>query len=269
MLTDVRDVEHSTMAVLKHLDDMEVTWSKSQKEKKKQWLKENLQKKVRAQDFIDQLLVKCKQHRGPVTSVKELKELVTSTMKPAELKMFLRQEVQYQRMTHQRDSDIRRDLYKVNRLGESEMIENLTILLGDESKEEEGVVFTCEEEIVEVLRGRVQTEITPEEPEFLPNQPLAVIWDEGGTKQWYVGFYLDQDEDEGCFRVDHLTRTGPGDEVWQRPPGSDDVQEVIQQQVVPVALHGSWDFSNLRKPQFIVTNTHEVVETFHQISQSV
>ena len=57
MLTgrQVNEVEQSTTAVLKHLDAMEVTWSNKQKQKKKQRLKENIQKKVRANDFVDQL----------------------------------------------------------------------------------------------------------------------------------------------------------------------------------------------------------------------
>ena len=57
MLTErqVNEVEQSTTAVLKHLDAMEVTWSNKQKQKKKQRLKENIQKKVRANDFVDQL----------------------------------------------------------------------------------------------------------------------------------------------------------------------------------------------------------------------
>ena len=52
-------------------------------------------KKMRANDFIDQLLVKCKEHGGPVTSASEVKALVSE--KAPELKTFLRQEIQYQR----------------------------------------------------------------------------------------------------------------------------------------------------------------------------
>jgi len=55
MLMDkhIAEVEMSTMAVLKHLDDMEVTWVNKQKEKKKQRLRENLEKKVKANDIVD------------------------------------------------------------------------------------------------------------------------------------------------------------------------------------------------------------------------
>ena len=64
MLPDRDDskVVKSANAVLKHLDEMEMTWSSRQKQKKKQRLKENLQKKLKANEFKDQLLIKYKEH---------------------------------------------------------------------------------------------------------------------------------------------------------------------------------------------------------------
>ena len=105
---------------------------------------DNLQKKVRANDFVDQLLIKCKQHNRPVTSVNELKALLSE--KSSELKTFLRQEIQYQRVTLQRDVEVRKELYKVNKLTLEEMVENLTVLLSDEHEAEDGIVFPCEDE---------------------------------------------------------------------------------------------------------------------------
>ena len=188
MLTDrqVNEVEQSTTAILKHLDAMEVTWSNKQKQKKKQRLRENLQKKVRANDFVDQLLVKCKEHGGPVTSVNEVKALVSK--KSPELKTFLRQEIQYQRVTHQHDADVRRDLYKVNKISQKEMIENLTVLLGDDFQMEEAVVFPCEEEIVETLTGAKEAE-GQEDLMFQPNQSVSSGMLEA-TKDGTLGFTL-------------------------------------------------------------------------------
>ena len=93
-MTDVVDVKQSAIQVLKDLDATEVIWSSDQHEKKIEWLKYQLQKKVRANDLVDQLLVKCKQHGGPVTSANELMTLVNE--KPAKLKMILRAEIHYQ-----------------------------------------------------------------------------------------------------------------------------------------------------------------------------
>jgi hypothetical protein len=152
MLTEkyVDEVERSTIGILKQLGLMEITWDEKQKEKKKQRLRENIKKRVRAKDFVDQLLVKCKQQEGPLTSVHELRAPVSNNS--PDLKTFLRLELQYQRVTHQRDFDVRRNLYKVkNKVSEKEMIENLTVIFGDDHQEEEAVVFPCENEIMEKL----------------------------------------------------------------------------------------------------------------------
>ena len=121
-----------------------------------------------------------------------------------------------------------------------EMIENLIVLVGDDYQAEEAVVFPCEEEILETLKGAgAETGMShSQEPMFQPNQPLAVIWDERGTKRWFIGFYLN-DNGDGTFRVDHLMRTGTGDEIWQQPHGSDDIQDTIEQQIVSVTVSGT------------------------------
>ena len=98
------------------------------------------------------------------------------------------------------------------------MIENLTIHLGDDYQVEEAVVFISEEEIVQLLRGEgnKDEETIEDEALFLPNQPLAVIWEEGGKKLWFIGFYVDDNEDS-TFRVYHLDRIGTANDVWQQP----------------------------------------------------
>ena len=67
---------------------------------------------ARAADFVDQFLKKCKPHKGLLTSVSELKVLIDA--KSPDLKTFLKQEIQYQRVTHHRDAEVRKDFYKVN-----------------------------------------------------------------------------------------------------------------------------------------------------------
>lgn len=82
-------------------------------------------------------------------------------------------------------------------------------------------MFPCEEEIIERLTEATtsvheEEEIFQEEPVLKPNQHLAVIWDEGTKKIWYVGFYVD-DNGDGTFRADHLIPAANGDNLWQSP----------------------------------------------------
>ena len=83
---------------------------------------------------------------------------------------------------------------------------------------------------------------------FQPNQSLAVVWNVGRKKRWYIKFYLG-DNGDGTFRGDHLTRVGTGDKTWQRPPGSDDIQDTIEEQIALVTVLGIWDYSQT-KPFF-------------------
>ena len=76
---------------------------------------------------------------------------------PAKLKALLRQEIQYQKLTHPLDAEARKDLYKVNSLSESDMIENLTLMFGEEENLTiaEAIIFPGEDEIVDILTATV------------------------------------------------------------------------------------------------------------------
>ena len=88
------------------------------------------------------------------------------------MKTFLRQEIQYQRVTHHRDAEVRKDLYKVNNVSLEDMIKNLTVMLSDEQNNE-GVVFLSEEEVVNILKGNLSLPVTQPEVKdtvcLLPN----------------------------------------------------------------------------------------------------
>ena len=92
--------------------------------------------------------------------------------KSPDLKTFLRQEIQYQRVTHHRDAKVRKDLYKVNNVSLEDMIKNLTVMLSDEQNNE-GVVFLSEEEVVNILKGNLSLPVTQPEVKdtvcLLPN----------------------------------------------------------------------------------------------------
>ena len=69
-------------------------------------------------EFHGIVLRKCKLHDGPLTSVNELQIFLKTQKENKEKKKLLRLEIQYQRLSHQRDCQDRPDLYKVNGLTE-------------------------------------------------------------------------------------------------------------------------------------------------------
>ena len=87
------EMEASTSSLLKTLENMEYQWTELQTKLKKLKLKEAIKKKHRANEFMDEILKKCKEHSGPVVCPSDVKNLVKNTPDEKLLKSFLRQEV--------------------------------------------------------------------------------------------------------------------------------------------------------------------------------
>ena len=94
--------------------------------------------------------------------------------------------MKYHRETHKRDAEIRKDLYKVNKVSLDGMIEILTVILGADNDIKEAVVFPCEDEIMGILAGDITNDCnsdqeanptSPGEVFYTPYQPLVVFWD--------------------------------------------------------------------------------------------
>ena len=64
--------------------------------------------------------------------------------------------------------------------------------------------------------------------------------------------------------MDHLKRSGAGDKYWVRPTGVDDIQDIVEEQVVPIDVSGDWDFTT-ETPRFIVFNHADIQERFNEI----
>ncbi|CAK8673115.1 unnamed protein product [Clavelina lepadiformis] len=73
------DSELASCKVMKKLDEMEITWTETQKESMKTKLKERIKKNKREVDFLNHLVDKCKGHGGPITKVEELRALPTTS----------------------------------------------------------------------------------------------------------------------------------------------------------------------------------------------
>ena len=69
------DIEKSASGIMKALEKREDGWTKNQEVLKKEILKKLIANKGRANDFIDNILKKCKDHGEPLTPSDELKEL--------------------------------------------------------------------------------------------------------------------------------------------------------------------------------------------------
>ena len=85
------EVRKSTKRVTKLLDEMEFKWTEDQKQAMKSKIGESMRMKLKRLDYKDALLRKCKEHDGPFTNVKELREFMGHTKYEQKIRSTLRQ----------------------------------------------------------------------------------------------------------------------------------------------------------------------------------
>ena len=106
------------------------------------------------------------------------------------------------------------------------MHEQLAILLSSDIQDSGVELFNTEEEILEILCKRQkdqESQTKSKEVIFQSQQPLAVVWDEGQERKWYIGLFVDNNDD-GTVRIDHLEMKR-AKETWIRPR-IEDIQDV-------------------------------------------
>lgn len=244
------------------LDIMEQNWTHMQKELFKGKLKESFKRKNR-DSFSDAVLNKCKEHGGPITCLEDLNKLL-GQHDDESLKRILRQELQYQRVHQSRDCQERPELYKVNNLSVEEMSNNLLLMFSNPDEGTHEMLFHTEEEIMSILDG---APTSTKSSGYSFQQPLAIVWDIGDVKEWFIGFHLDANSDEeGTFqtvRVDHMEKQGACKKKWIRPK-QDDIQDVQEQQILPCKVLGDWEVTS-RSAVFNVQNAGELQGIFDDL----
>ena len=257
----------SSKKILDKLDEMELTWTISQREEWRARVAHGLQKKARNMEYMDLLLAKCKEHKGPFVNSEEVKAfLATCTEDEKVLKSGLRQEIGFQKCLHPVDARERTDLYRMNYLTSQQLAANLIVLLtrdiDDNSQEGDDLVcFPSEEEIMDALQQRQPCD-KPTERQYHTQQMVAVIWDSNNSERyWCVGIYLSPEE-EGTHKIDHLENISGNATHWLRPR-NDDVQNIQDIQILQVEVKGEWSFSK-RAPTFIVVNKDEIDGVFQK-----
>ena len=135
-----------------------------------------MEKGRREGEFHGIVLRKCKLHDGPLTSVNKLQTFLKTQKENKKKKKLLRLEIQYQRLSHQRDCQDRPDLYEVNGLTEEEIIANLATLLASDSVDEkaEDLIFDSEDQIMSILKA--ETIICEPTKKYSPLDPVIVTW---------------------------------------------------------------------------------------------
>ena len=134
------------------------------------------------------------------------------------------------------------------------MHEKLAILLSSDIQDSGVELFNTEEEILEILCKRQkdqESQTKSKEVIFQSQQPLAVVWDEGQERKWYIGLFVDNNDDKTVVRIDHLEMKR-AKETWIRPR-IEDIQDVKDMQIVPCSINSEWVLSS-RSAILVITH---------------
>ena len=144
------------------------------------------------------------------------------------------------------------------------MHEKLAILLSSDIQDSGVELFNTEEEILEILCKRQkdqESQTKSKEVIFQSQQPLAVVWDEGQERKWYIGLFVDNN-DNGTVRIDHLEMKRAKETwIW---PRIEDIQDVKDMQIVPCSINSEWVLSS-RSAVLHIKNPKEVDTVFQEL----
>ena len=166
---------------------------------------------------------------------------------------------------HSRDSQERPSLYKINILSIDQLTENLSVLLSKYISDYiENVLFSSEDEIMDFLLEKpAASDDSLSKPIYERHQPIAVVWDSDKGRDWFVGFFKDENVDT-TIRIDHLEPQSNDKTVWIRPRHKD-IQNVEPIKILPCAVIGEWLNKNRWSVVYVIKNIQTINTTFEQL----
>ena len=92
---------------------------------------------------------------------------------------------------------------------------------------------------------------------YKENEIRAVVWNENGKYNWYLGYVLKALDDGEKYKIDHLIRVDQTSEKSWQYPGKEDIQIVLPEQNLEVDIEGEWTTEE-RNRKFLLKNTKEI-----------
>ena len=196
---------------------------------------------------------------GPFTSPGEMMEI---NKRPDKAEHILRTEIAYLAHTQRSDKLARPDLYKVNNLSYEEKLENLSVLLCDETSS------NCTATIADLpTNEQVLSKLTNIEINTIPsssghweiNDLCAVVWSIDETYKWYLAYVKEESSEKVV--VDHLYQIDKSTKHWKYPT-QPDVGSVFTDQILRVKVEGEWNFLGTRTQRFTLFNEKNIIKAF-------
>ena len=129
--TKVQTVDRITIAIKSVLAKRESSWRSEQRALLRERLQRKLANSQHQSDYVRRLLIECRRWGGPCSTVDELLRILRTNSDYDEL--IVRTELSFYKHSHASDVTARPELYKLVKVSHAERLENLCVLLSDDT----------------------------------------------------------------------------------------------------------------------------------------
>ena len=180
-------VDSIIKSINKTLVTRESHWTQIQKSLQQKRIVEKLSKAKKETDYTTKLLQICKTWGGPCTTCDELGTVLKSKHEICE--KVVKTELSYYRNTHKIDVIARPDLFKIVHVTHEERLENLFILLSDNSQvataySSSAIDLPCDLDALHAIKSEGQANVVQEGNIIKPNGICAIIWNINKQPKW-------------------------------------------------------------------------------------
>ena len=97
---------------------------------------------------------------------------------------------------------------------------------------------------------------------FRKNELCVTVWQEDGKENWYLGYFISENDD-GTYVIKHLHRVTLGCDLYWMHPGIEDIAKNIRDiDIFPIIPIGDWEISNTRLMRFKLKNCADISKSF-------
>ena len=252
-------VEQSSRKLTKLLDEREKRWNDAQKEKAEERIESKLSQALRTKDYTRKLLIDCKSWSGPFTSPQEMLRVINE--RPDRAEHILRTEIAYLAHTQRTDKIARPGLYKINNLSFDEKLENLYVLLFDETTSDCTATIAdlpTNKKVLNTLTSNIDLSIS-QSRDLMINELCVVVWLSNDKYIWQLAYVKESNEK---VLVDHLYPVDKKSTKHWKYPTHPEVCSVLRDQILDVQVEGEWNSLGSRLQKYTLFNEKEIISEF-------
>ena len=207
-------------------------------------------------------MIDCKSWTGPFTSPEEMLHVINK--RPDQAEHILQTEIAYLAHTQRTDKIARPELYKINSLSLDEKLENLSVLLSDDSTNDCTATIAdlpTNEQVFNTLTltSNIDTGTTTPPCDLMDNELCVVVWLSNDKYIWHLAYMKESDEK---VLVDHLYPVDNKSTKYWKYPTHPEVCSVFRYQILDLQVEGEWSLLGSRLQKYTLFNDKAILSEF-------